>query len=113
MLRFIFVIFLLAACAHHEVAEDVPPPHEVEATPTPAPKPKIKYVYVQTPETVSAMTLPSFEHEPGPPLGQQIVKFLWPLLAMLGAGALMIAGLYIENAIITRQLERRRARQSA
>jgi hypothetical protein len=45
-------------------------------------------------------------------LWRDIVRFLWPLMALLGAGAVMIAGLYAEHVIIERRLAMRRARKN-
>lgn len=108
------ILMTLTACASRRAVEDVtpPPPTQVKA---PVAKPQIKYVYIdRTPPTVSAMTFSPLEAPPAKEfhLWSEIGRILWPLIALLGAGAVMIAGLYVEHLVINRQLAARRARQA-
>jgi hypothetical protein len=102
----------ITSCASRKVDETPEPPPVAQETPAPL-RPQIKYVYVdRTPPTVSAMTIAPLEVPPAKEIniGQDILRILWPLIALLGAGAVMIAGLYFEHRIISKQLAQRSAR---
>jgi hypothetical protein len=107
--------FALSACATRRAADDVDT-KPVVAAPAPDVKPKIRYVYVErkTLPTESAMTIAPLDVPPGRQVNivSDIVHVLWPLLALLGAGAVLIAGLYAEHKILNRQLAARRSRVS-
>ena len=106
----VIVCFLMGcfSCAHH-VQQEEPTPVAVEPAAAPPAKVKIKYVYVQTPETVSGMSIPPMDQAPAStePLRTKIIKLFWPLLGLLAAGFLLIVGLFIEHLILNKQLARR------
>jgi hypothetical protein len=113
ILSFILIL-TLSACASRRKTEEAQAPIPT-ATPAP-PKPQIKYVYIdRTLPTTSAMTIAPLDVPPAKEIDimGDVARILWPLLALLGAGAVMIAGLYAEHLIINRQLAARRVRQSS
>ena len=107
-LVFCFAIMSLSSCAHEPVADA---PLVVAPTPTSAPlqKARIKYVYVETPATESGMTTAPFERLTDEPtnVAKDVVRILWPLLTMLGAGLVLIIGLFVEHHVLKQQLARR------
>lgn len=110
----LILVLSLVACASRRKVEEAP-----AATPTPAPvavaKPQIKYIYIdRTLPTESAMTMSPLEIAPPKEIQiwTDIARFLWPLMALLGAGIMMIAALYAEHLVIERLLAARRARRS-
>jgi hypothetical protein len=109
-----FIFYILASlsfgCAHQAMLDD--PVVVAPANASPAAKPRttrIKYVSVETPETVSAMTAAPIEPQTDTPrsIVKDIVQILWPLLTMLIAGVVLIAGLFIEYKVLSQQLARR------
>ncbi len=102
------VTMLTFGCAHEPIAGQLV---AFAPKPTPAPlfKSRIKYVYVQTPSTESGMTTAPFERLTDEPksLAKDVVHIFWPLLTMLGAGLVLIAGLFIEHRVLRQQLAQR------
>lgn len=102
---------LMFGCAHEPFAGESKP--AAVSAPAIAPKPKVivRYIYADTLPTISGMTTAPFERSPDKPtnIARDVLRIFWPLLTMLGAGLVLIIGLFIEHHVLNRQLAKRRA----
>ena len=111
----LILVLNLLACASRRERGELQLSPSLADVPVPPAKTQIKYIYVdRTVPTESAMTMAPLEVPVARNIDvwSDIGRILWPLIALLAAGAGMIVGLYAEHRIIDRQLASRRLRKS-